>query len=198
MLVVHSGSGRSYHRKEPLVSDDRTTVGPLWALDAGSPTVDPEGWVAPTATVVGRVNIAASSGIWYGAVLRAEFEDITIGEGSNLQDGVAAHVDPGFPLNVGANVSVGHNAVLHGCTIGDGSLVGMGAIVMNGAVIGEGSLVAAGALVLEGMQVPPRSLVAGVPAKVRRELSDEEVSHCELNAAVYRELLKQHKSARPI
>ncbi len=160
--------------------------------------MDAEAWVAPTATVVGRVNIAASSGIWYAAVLRAEFEDITIGEGSNLQDGVAAHVDPGFPLKVGANVSVGHNAVLHGCTIGDGTLVGMGAIVMNGAVIGEGSLVAAGALVLEGMQVPPRSLVAGVPAKVRRELSDEEVSHSALNAAVYRELLKQHKSARPI
>ncbi len=130
--------------------------------------------------------------------MRAEFADIKIGEGTNLQDGVAAHVDPNFPLTVGNNVSVGHNAVLHGCTVGDGSLVGMGAIVMNGAVIGEASLVAAGALVLEGMRVPPRSLVAGVPAKVRRELTDDEVSHCELNSAVYRELLKQHKSARPV
>ncbi|SNS55634.1 gamma carbonic anhydrase family protein [Rhodococcoides kyotonense] len=179
------------------MTEQPTAQGPLWALDAGGPTVDPDAWVAPTATVVGRVNIAASSGIWYGAVLRAEFEDITIDEGSNLQDGVAAHVDPGFPLKVGKNVSVGHNAVLHGCTIGDGSLVGMGAVVMNGAVIGEGSLVAAGALVLEGTQVPPRSLVAGVPAKVRRELTEDEVNHNGLNAAVYRELLKQHRSARP-
>ena len=180
------------------MTDDRTTAGPLWALEGGSPTVDPEAWVAPTATVVGRVSVEASSGIWYGAVLRAEFEDITIGEGSNLQDGVAAHVDPGFPLTVGKNDSVGHNAVLHGCTIGDGSLVGMGAIVMNGAVIGEGSLVAAGAPVLEGMQVPPRSLVAGVPAKIRRELTEDEVGHNGLNAAVYRELLKQHRSAKPV
>lgn len=179
------------------VTENSTTAGPLWALEAGSPEVDAEAWVAPTATVVGRVKIAASSGIWYNAVLRAEFEDITIGEGSNLQDGVAAHVDPGFPLTVGKDVSVGHNAVLHGCTIGDGSLVGMGAVVMNGAVVGEGSLVAAGALVLEGTQVPPRSLVAGVPAKVRRELTDDEVAHNGLNAAVYRELLKQHRSARP-
>lgn len=172
--------------------------GPLWALEAGSPTVDAEGWVAPTATLVGRVKIGPSAGIWYGAVLRAEFEDIIIGEGSNLQDGVAAHVDPGFPLTVGQNVSIGHNAVLHGCTIGDGTLVGMGAIVMNGAVIGAGSLIAAGALVLEGAQVPPRSLVAGVPAKVRRELTEDEMDHSLLNAAVYRDLLKQHRSATPL
>ncbi|MGA9872483.1 MAG: gamma carbonic anhydrase family protein [Rhodococcus sp. (in: high G+C Gram-positive bacteria)] len=179
------------------MTDDRTT-GQLWALEGGSPTVDEQAWVAPTATLVGRVNIAASASIWYGAVLRAEFEDIAIGEGSNLQDGVAAHVDPGFPLTVGKDVSVGHNAVLHGCTVGDGSLVGMGAIVMNGAVIGEGSLVAAGALVLEGTQVPPRSLVAGVPAKVRRELTDDEVNHNGLNSAVYRELAKQHRAARSV
>lgn len=180
------------------MTDEAATVGPLWALEGGSPKIDPEAWIAPTATVVGRVNVGASSGIWYGAVLRAEFEDITVGEGSNLQDGVAAHVDPGFPLTVGKNVSVGHNAVLHGCTIGDGALVGMGAIVMNGAVIGEGSLVAAGALVLEGTRIPPRSLVAGVPAKIRRELTEDEVNHNGLNASVYRELLKQHRSARPL
>ncbi len=181
-----------------VLEKDVTMAGQLWALEGGSPDIDQDAWIAPTATVVGRVKVGPTSGIWYGAVLRAEFEDITIGAGSNLQDGVAAHVDPGFPLTVGENVSVGHNAVLHGCTIGDGSLVGMGAIVMNGAVIGEGSLVAAGALVLEGTQVPPRSLVAGVPAKVRRELTDDEVNHNGLNAAVYRELLKQHRAARPL
>ena len=174
-----------------------STPGPLWALEAGSPSVDAEAWIAPTATLVGRVNIAASASVWYGAVLRAEFEDITVGEGSNLQDGVAAHVDPGFPLTVGNNVSVGHNAVLHGCTVGDGSLVGMGAVIMNGAIIGEGCLVAAGALVTEGTQVPPRSLIAGVPAKVRRELTEDEAGRNGLNAAVYVELAKQHRSARP-
>ncbi len=178
-------------------SNDETTTGQFWALEGGSPSVDSEAWIAPTATLVGRVNIAASASIWYGAVLRAEFEDITVGAGSNLQDGVVAHVDPGFPLTVGADVSVGHNAVLHGCTIGAGSLVGMGAVVMNGAVVGEGCLVAAGALVTEGMQVPPRSLVAGVPAKIRRELSEDEVNRNGLNAAVYVELANQHRSARP-
>ncbi|WP_072802781.1 gamma carbonic anhydrase family protein [Rhodococcoides yunnanense] len=167
------------------------------ALDAGTPRIDSEAWVAFNATVVGRVNIGPSAGIWYSAVLRAEYEDITIGSGSNLQDGVVAHVDPGFPLTVGENVSVGHNAVLHGCTIGDGSLVGMGAVIMNGAVVGEGSLIAAGALITENAQIPPRSLVAGVPGKVRRELTDDEVAHNGANAAVYRELAKAHRTARP-
>lgn len=180
------------------MSNDGATVGPLWALEGGSPSVDEGAWVAPTSTLVGRVKIAASASVWYGAVLRAEFEDITIGEGSNLQDGVAAHVDPGFPLTVGSNVSVGHNAVLHGCTVGDGTLVGMGAIIMNGAVIGEGCLIAAGALITEGMQIPPRSLVAGVPGKVRRELTEDEAGRNALNAAVYVELAKQHRSARPV
>ncbi|MDJ0394764.1 gamma carbonic anhydrase family protein [Rhodococcus sp. G-MC3] len=167
------------------------------ALEAGSPQIDPDAWIAFNATVVGRVHLGPATGIWYGAVLRAEYEDIRIGAGSNLQDGVVAHVDPGFPLTVGENVSVGHNAVLHGCTIGDGSLVGMGAVIMNGAVVGEGSLVAAGALITENAQIPPRSLVAGVPGKVRRELTDDEVAHSGLNSAVYRELAVTHRNARP-
>lgn len=165
----------------------------IGTLATGGPTIDDTAWIAPNAVVVGPVRIEAAASIWYGAVLRAELEEIVIGEGSNLQDGVAAHVDAGFPLRVGRDVSVGHNAVLHGCTVGDGALIGMGAILMNGSVIGEGSLVAAGALVTEGTEIPPRSLVAGVPAKVRRELTDEEVERARHNGLAYRTLTDAHR-----
>jgi carbonic anhydrase/acetyltransferase-like protein (isoleucine patch superfamily) len=170
---------------------------PLIVTVAGhTPQLDPESWVAPNASLIGQVRLAARAGVWYSATLRAEAEVIEIGAGTNIQDGVTVHVDPGFPAHVGAGVSVGHNAVLHGCTIGDGVLVGMGAIVLNAAVIGEGSLVAAGALITQGMVVPPRSLVAGVPGKVRRELSAEEVAANRHNAAVYEQLIDLHRGAR--
>lgn len=178
-----------------MATTDRTNEGSRWigGLEGGAPSIDDTAWIAPNAVVVGPVKIAAAASIWYGAVLRAEFEEIVIGEGSNLQDGVAAHVDAGFPMHIGKDVSVGHNAVLHGCTVGDGALIGMGAILMNGSVIGEGSLVAAGALVLEGAVIPPRSLVAGVPAKVRRELTDDEVAHARNNGVGYRALTDMHR-----
>ena len=170
---------------------------PLIVTVAGhTPQLDPESWVAPNASLIGQVRLAARAGVWYSATLRAEAEVIEIGAGTNIQDGVTVHVDPGFPVHVGAGVSVGHNAVLHGCTIGDGVLVGMGAIVLNAAVIGEGSLVAAGALITQGMVVPPRTLVAGVPGKVRRELSAEEVAANRHNAAVYEQLIDLHRGAR--
>lgn len=170
---------------------------PLIVTVAGhTPQLDPESWVAPNASLIGQVRLAARAGVWYSATLRAEAEVIDIGAGTNIQDGVTVHVDPGFPVHVGAGVSVGHNAVLHGCTIGDGVLIGMGAIVLNAAVIGEGSLVAAGALITQGMVVPPRSLVAGVPGKVRRELSAEEVAANRHNAAVYEHLIDLHRGAR--
>lgn len=179
--------------------DQSNTTEQLWALDNDrAPSIEPSAWIAPTATVVGGVNIEASVGIWYGAVLRAESELIRIGEGSNLQDGVTAHTDPGFPLNIGNDVTIGHNAVVHGCTIADRCLIGMGAIVMNGATIGEESLIAAGALVTENSQIPPRSLVAGVPAKVRRELTTEEIDRCRLSAVAYRALMQQHRDAQPV
>lgn len=182
-------------RKQELMTD--TSSGSmLLALECGSPNVDASAWVAPTATLVGRVNLGPDSSVWYRAVLRADSEEITVGSGSNIQDGVVAHVDPGYPLTIGANVSVGHNAVLHGCTVGDGTLVGMAAVIMNGAVVGENCLVAAGALVTEGARIPPRSLVAGVPAKVRRELTDEDVEHCTANALTYRTLAGVHRAAR--
>ena len=168
--------------------------GPLiLPIQGHTPQLHDESWVAPTASVLGQVTLAARASIWYGTTLRAEFEPIEIGEGSNIQDGCTVHVDPGFPVKVGAGVSVGHNAVLHGCTVEDGALIGMGAIVLNGAVIGEGSLVAAGAVVPQGMVVPPRSLVAGVPGKVRRELSDDEVGHNRFNAQAYTHLVDLHR-----
>lgn len=157
-----------------------------------TPSVDDSAWVAPNATVVGDVTLGADVGIWYGAVVRGDIESISIGSGSNIQDNCSLHADPGSPLQVGERVSVGHNATLHGCTVGDDVLVGMGSRVLNGAVIGEGSLIAAGAVVPEGMQVPAGSLVAGVPAKVRRELSDDERAGIELNGSAYVDLAGIH------
>lgn len=157
------------------------------------PQVDPQAWVAPNASLIGQVRLAAGASVWYSATLRAEAEPIDIGPGTNIQDGVTIHVDPEYPVRVGAGVSVGHNAVLHGCTVEDGALIGMGAVILNGAVIGAGSLVAAGALIPQGIVIPPRSLVAGVPGKVRRELSDVEVAHNRHNADVYVGLVELHR-----
>jgi carbonic anhydrase/acetyltransferase-like protein (isoleucine patch superfamily) len=152
------------------------------------PDVSPTAWVAGSATLIGRVTIGARSSVWFTAVLRGDGDRIQVGRESNLQDGVVVHADPGFPVSVGDRVSVGHRAVLHGCTVDDDVLVGMGAVVLNGARIGCGSLVAAGAVVLAGTLVPPGSLAAGVPAKVRRQLTEEEVSAVKSNAAEYVQL----------
>ncbi|MFF9564911.1 gamma carbonic anhydrase family protein [Leifsonia sp. NPDC014704] len=168
----------------------------LFALpDGGSPRVAEDAWVAPGATLIGDVTLHPGASVWYGAVARADNAPIVIGRDSNLQDNVSAHVDPAFPLTVGERVSVGHNAVLHGCTIEDDVLIGMSATILNGARIGTGSLVAAGAVVTQGADIPPRSLVAGVPAKVRRELTDDELQGIAQNAAVYLEKTRQHREA---
>lgn len=161
------------------------------------PHVDASVFVAPSADLVGDVTLQPHSSVWYTAVLRAEFAPIVIGSRSNLQDGVVVHTDAGQPVTVGTGVSVGHRAVLHGCTIEDDCLVGMGAIVLNGAVVGTGSLIAAGAVIQEGAVIPPRSLVAGVPGKVRRELDDDAVERIRANATVYVELAKLHNASRP-
>ncbi|AZZ55288.1 gamma carbonic anhydrase family protein [Rathayibacter iranicus] len=160
-----------------------------------TPVIAASAWVAPGAVIIGSVRLGERTSVWYGAVLRAEHARIELGEGSNLQDGVIVHVDEGFDAMIGADVSVGHNAVLHGCTLEEGVLVGMNATVLNGATIGAGSLVAAGAVVLEGATVPPGSLVAGVPAKVRRELSEEERADIRRNAASYIILTEEHRAA---
>ncbi|MFZ4895653.1 gamma carbonic anhydrase family protein [Plantibacter sp. Mn2098] len=158
------------------------------------PHLDRTSFVAQGAAIVGAVTLAANTSVWYNAVLRADSNTIAVGEGSNLQDGVAVHVDAGFPTVIGRNVSVGHNAVVHGCTVEDDCLIGMGSVVLSGAVIGAGSLVAGGAVVLEGFVVPPGSLVAGVPAKVRRPLTPEEQASIRSNAANYIANAALHRS----
>ncbi|MFG2675306.1 gamma carbonic anhydrase family protein [Streptomyces sp. DT20] len=167
----------------------------ITAMGGQEPDIDPSAFTAPTSVVIGEVTMAAGSSVWYHAVLRADCGPIVIGAGSNIQDNCSVHVDPGFPVTVGERVSVGHNAVLHGCTVEDDVLIGMGATVLNGAHIGTGSLVAAQALVPQGMRVPPGSLVAGVPAKVKRQLTQEELEGVKFNAVGYVELAKAHRAA---
>ena len=162
-------------------------MAPLHTFAGHAPAVHESAFVAPTVHHRQRLPRRDSSA-FYGVSVRADTAAIRVGPGSNLQDNVVLHADPGFPCTVGAGVSVGHAAVVHGCTVEDDCLIGMGATILNGAVIGTGSLVAAGAVVLEGIIVPPRSLVAGVPAKVRRELTDEEFEGVKQNAAHYVEL----------
>ncbi|MFJ8695732.1 gamma carbonic anhydrase family protein [Streptomyces roseolilacinus] len=167
----------------------------ITAVGGKEPEVAPAAFAAPTSVVVGEVTMGPGSSIWYHAVLRADCGPIVLGADSNIQDNCTVHVDPGFPVTIGERVSVGHNAVLHGCTVEDDVLVGMGATVLNGAHLGAGSLVAAQALVPQGMRVPPGSLVAGVPAKVRRQLTDEEREGIRVNAALYRDLARAHREA---
>ncbi|MGW2089767.1 gamma carbonic anhydrase family protein [Streptomyces sp. NPDC001880] len=167
----------------------------IMGMGGKEPDIDTEAFTAPTSVVIGEITLAAGSSVWYHAVLRADCGPIVIGADSNIQDNCSVHVDPGFPVTVGERVSVGHNAVLHGCTIEDDVLVGMGSTVLNGARIGAGSLIAAQALVPQGMQVPPGSLVAGVPAKVKRRLTEEELEGIKFNAVGYVELAKAHRRA---
>ncbi|MDP4586263.1 MAG: gamma carbonic anhydrase family protein [Microbacteriaceae bacterium] len=162
------------------------------AFEGHKPVVAEDAWIAPNATLVGRVRIEPGASVYFGAVLRADLNSITLGEGSNIQDTVAVHVDRDAPTTIGRGVSIGHAAVVHGCTIGDDCLIGMNATVLSHAVIGNESLIAAGTVVLEGTVIPPRSLVAGVPGKVRRELTDDEVTAIRRNATTYRELSAIH------
>ena len=147
---------------------------PLYALADRRPTLPTSGrfWIAPTASVIGDVALGDDCSVWFGATMRGDNERISLGAGSNIQDGATLHTDPGFPLVIGENCTVGHNAILHGCTIGDGSLIGMGAIVLNGAKIGRGCLVGAGALVTEGKVFPDGALIVGAPAQARRALGE--------------------------
>ncbi|PBC65311.1 gamma carbonic anhydrase family protein [Streptomyces sp. Tue6028] len=167
----------------------------IMGIGGKDPQVDQEAFAAPTSVIIGDVTLHAGASAWYGAVLRADCGPIVIGADSNVQDNCSLHVDQGFPITIGERVSVGHNAVVHGATVEDDCLIGMGATVLNGAVIGAGSLVAAQALVPQGMQVPPGSLVAGVPAKVKRQLTAEEREGISLNGTLYVELAKAHRAA---
>src|SRR5213592_1717744 len=169
-------------------------MAPLHSFAGNAPAVHESAFVAPTASIIGKATLAENSSAFYGVSVRADTAAISVGAGSNLQDNVVLHADPGFPCTVGARVSVGHAAVVHGATVEDDCLIGMGATVLNGAVIGAGSLVAAQALVPQGMRVPPGSLVAGVPAKVKRQLTDEEREGISLNGTLYAELAKAHRA----
>jgi carbonic anhydrase/acetyltransferase-like protein (isoleucine patch superfamily) len=157
----------------------------LYDLDGVLPALEGEAWVAPGARLIGRVVLRARASVWFNAVLRGDNEPIVVGEGSNVQDGCVCHTDMGFPLTVGADCTVGHMAILHGCTIGDGSLVGMGATVLNGAVIGRNVLIGAGALITEGKEIPDGTLVIGRPGKVSRDLTAEEIAGLARSAAGY-------------
>ncbi len=145
-------------------------------------------YIAPNATVIGDVTLTANVSIWFGAVVRADKDRIVIGEGSNIQDNCVVHTSAGHPVIIGSNVSVGHGAILHGCTLSDRVLIGMGAIVLNGAIVGEESVIGAGAVVTEGMVVPPGSVIVGVPGKVIKQASDTQKKHIVKNAKAYIEL----------
>jgi carbonic anhydrase/acetyltransferase-like protein (isoleucine patch superfamily) len=147
---------------------------PAYTLGNLRPHIAASAYLAPNATVLGNVVLAEQASVWFGATIRGDNEEIRIGEGSNIQDGAVLHTDPGFPMSIEAHVSVGHQAMLHGCTVGEGSLIGIQAILLNGAKIGKGCLVAAGAVVTEGKSFPDNSLILGVPAKLMRELSVQE------------------------
>lgn len=150
----------------------------LYELDGKAPELPADGqyFIAETATVIGNVRLKSNASVWFGSVLRGDNELIEIGEGSNVQDNCTFHTDPGFPLTIGSNCTIGHNVILHGCTIEDGALIGMGSIIMNGARIGKGCVVGAGAIITEGKEFPENSLVVGAPAKVIRALTPEQVN----------------------
>jgi carbonic anhydrase/acetyltransferase-like protein (isoleucine patch superfamily) len=169
----------------------------LYALGDLKPDVDPDAWVAPDANVIGNVVLAAGSSVWFGATLRGDNEVIAVGRGSNVQENCVFHTDMGFPLVIGENCTIGHKVMLHGCTIGDNTLIGMGATVLNGARIGKNCLIGAGALITENKVIPDGSLVMGVPGKVVRELDAAAIKmltasalHYTENAARFRRDLK--------
>ena len=146
----------------------------LYKLGKDKPIVDGDFYIAENATVLGKVKLCKDSSVWFGATLRGDTELITIGERSNVQDGSVLHTDIGFPLDIGKDVTIGHKVMLHGCTIGDGSLIGINAVVLNGAKIGKGCLIGANALVTEGMEIPDGSLVMGSPGKIKGELNEDQ------------------------
>ncbi len=158
----------------------------IYALDGSVPEMGTGVWVAPDANIIGKVILQAGANVWFGAILRGDNEVIHVGRGSNIQENCVLHTDMGFPLVIGADCTIGHKAMLHGCTIGDGSLIGMAATVLNGATIGQGCLIGAGALITEGKHIPDGSLVMGAPGKVVRMLDEEARARLLQSAAHYR------------
>jgi carbonic anhydrase/acetyltransferase-like protein (isoleucine patch superfamily) len=168
----------------------------VYQLDDLTPDVHPTAWVAESAQVMGRVSLAENASVWYGAVLRGDNDSISVGRNSNVQDGSVLHTDHGSPLVIGDDVTIGHQVMLHGCTVGDCSLIGIGSVVMNGARIGRNCIVGAGALVTEGKQFPDGVLIVGAPAKVVRELTAEQIAHLQASASHY--VAQQQRHARTL
>ena len=166
----------------------------IYQLGDDAPRIAPTAWVADSAEVIGRVSLGEGASVWYGAVLRGDNEWITIGARSNVQEAAVMHTDMGSPLTLGDDVTVGHQAMLHGCTVGDGSLIGIKAVVLNGAKIGRNCLVGAGAIVTEGKEFPDNSLILGSPAKAVRELTPEQLARIKLGAAGYVEKAQRHRT----
>jgi len=171
----------------------------IYALDGLAPTLHPDAWVAPDATLIGRVVLEEGASVWFGAVLRGDNEEVRVGAGSNVQDNAVLHTDMGYPLTIGANCTIGHRVMLHGCTVGDGSLIGMGATLLNGARIGRGCLIGAGALITEGKEIPDGSLVMGAPGRVVRALDDAAQARLIASAEGYRANLRRFRAGlRPV
>ena len=166
----------------------------LYQIDADRPEVHESAWVADNAQVMGAVKLAADASVWFGCTVRGDTETIEIGEGSNIQDGTVMHADHGMPLKVGKHVTVGHMVMLHGCTIGDESLIGIGAVVLNGAKIGKNCLVGAGSLVTEGKEFPDGSMIMGTPAKVVRQLTPEQIEGLRQSARHYIDNARRFKA----
>jgi len=166
----------------------------IYELDGSAPRIDESAWVADSAQVMGNVELAAGASIWFGAIVRGDTEVIRVGRNSNIQDGSVLHADHGKPLTIGDDVTVGHKVMLHGCTIGDASLIGIGAVVLNGAKIGKGCLVGAGALVTEGKEFPDGSMIVGSPARVVKQLTPEQLGQLRLSALHYVENARRFRA----
>ncbi len=166
----------------------------VYALDNIAPRIADTAWVADSAEVIGNVELAEGASVWFGSVLRGDNEVLRVGRGSNVQDGSVLHSDPGFQCTLGENVTVGHQVMLHGCTIGDGSLIGIKAVVLNGAKIGRNCIVGAGALVTEGKEFPDGSMILGAPAKVARELTPEQIAGLKRPAEHYVENARRYRA----
>ncbi len=167
---------------------------PIYDLDGVRPEIAEDSWVAPDANLIGRIVLEEGASVWFGATLRGDNEEIRIGAGSNVQENTVMHTDMGFPLSIGAGCTIGHKAMLHGCTIGDNSLIGMGATVLNGAKIGKNCLIGAGALVTEGKEIPDGSLVMGAPGKVVRVLDEAAIQGLRASALHYQENMRRFRA----
>jgi carbonic anhydrase/acetyltransferase-like protein (isoleucine patch superfamily) len=167
---------------------------PIYALSGVAPAIDPAAYIAFEATVIGKVTLAEDCSVWSGAVIRGDNEAIELAAGVNVQEGAVLHTDPGYPMRIEANVTIGHQAMLHGCTIGEGTLVGIQAVILNGAKIGRNCLVGAGALVTERKEFPDNSLIVGAPAKVLRTLTEEDIAGMRRSAAEYIERARRFRT----